>query len=112
MSLIHEPSMNSGRVISLKFNSLMQNCLRKADSLKESRKTPRIRPHSLVRSLIGHSSSNASLGDYLRLNGYPRLIELFLDQKIKPDDLDTACLAWEDALKFDKSLSTIPFPGK
>jgi Leucine-rich repeat (LRR) protein len=69
-------------------------------------------PYSLVRSLIGHSSSNASLGNYLRLNGYPRLIELFLDQKIKPDDLDRACLAWEDALKFGKSLSTISFPGK
>ena len=72
----------------------------------------RPRPYSLVRSLIGHSTSNASLGDYLRLNGYPRLIELFLDQKIKPDDLDRACLAWEDALKFGESLSTISFPGK
>jgi len=72
----------------------------------------RPRPYNLVRSLIGYSSSNASLGDYLRLNGYPRLIELFLDQKIKPKALDTACLEWEDALKFGKSLSTIPFPGK
>ena len=72
----------------------------------------RPRPYSLVRSLIGHPQSNASLGAYLRQQGYPRLIELFLDQKIKQEDLNSACLLWEEALKFEKSLSNLPFPGK
>ena len=72
----------------------------------------RPRPYSLVRSLIGHPQSNASLGAYLRQQGYPRLIELFLDQKVKQEDLNSACLLWEEALKFEKSLSDLPFPGK
>ena len=126
-NLIRDPSpviqIQGLRRLTLSYNQIpsdesnFQDLFREAESRGvylnvRSQTDFRIRPHSLVRSLIGHSSSNASLGDYLRLNGYPRLIELFLDPKIKPGDLDAACLAWEDALKFGKSLSSIPFPGK
>ena len=68
--------------------------------------------HSLVHSLIGHPRSNARLGNYLREQGYARLIDLILDQKIKPEDLDLSCQAWEKALTFDKPVSITPFPGK
>ena len=71
-------------------------------------------PHvqSLVHSLIGHPKSNVVLGNYLRVHGYARLIELLLDPTIKPTDLKTACQAWEQALKFENSISDISFPGK
>jgi Leucine-rich repeat (LRR) protein len=126
-NLIRDPSpviqIQGLRRLTLSFNQIPTNQSKYKDLFREaeargvylnvrSQTDFRPRPYSLVRSLIGHSSSNAYLGDYLRLNGYPRLIELFLEQKIKPDDLDKACLAWEDALKFGKSLSTISFPGK
>ncbi|MEK9772213.1 MAG: leucine-rich repeat domain-containing protein [Opitutae bacterium] len=68
--------------------------------------------HSLVRSLIGHPQSNAILGNFLREQGYARFIDLLLDQNIKSEEMDAACQAWEEALKFDRSITNLPFPGK
>ena len=67
---------------------------------------------SLVRSLIGHAKSNELLGEYLRKHGYPRLIDFFLNQQLKSEEVDKAMVAWENALKFDKLLGSTPFPGK
>ncbi|MDC0369760.1 hypothetical protein OAN13_08690, partial [Opitutales bacterium] len=67
---------------------------------------------SLVRSLIGHAKSNELLGEYLRKHGYPRLIDFFLNQQLKSEEVDKAMVAWENALKFDKFLGSTPFPGK
>ena len=69
-------------------------------------------PQSLVRSLIGHPFSNQKLGAHLRQNGYLRLIDLILDSSLNQDNVDHLCKVWEDALKFDKPISTLPFPGK
>ena len=63
----------------------------------------------LVRSLIGHSSSNELLGQYLRKYGFPRLVDLILNEKLNRSDLDSSLLSWEKALKFDKPLSSVLF---
>jgi Leucine-rich repeat (LRR) protein len=71
----------------------------------------RLAQSSLVRSLIGHPKSNDILADYLRNQGYARLIDLLLNNNINQDDLDIACNAWEKALTFERALEGIPFPG-
>ena len=80
------------------------------NSRNQSPFLPRVQ--SLVKSLIGHPSSNAIFGDYLRAQGYARLVDLLLDSNIKEDDLKFACIAWEKALKFEKPLGESAFPGK
>ena len=80
------------------------------NSRNQSPFLPRVQ--SLVKSLIGHPSSNAIFGDYLRAQGYARLVDLLLDSNIKEDDLKFACIAWEKALKFEKPLGELAFPGK
>ena len=125
-NLIRDPSpvisLPKLRRLTLSFNQIPSDRLAFIDLFREAesrgvylniRNQAEYRPlvESLVRSLIGHPQSNVNLGNYLRQQGYARLVDLLLDPKIKPDDLDLACQAWEKALKFDKSISTIPFPG-
>lgn len=67
---------------------------------------------SLVLSLIGHSDSNQLLGEYLRENGYPRLIDVLLNESLNPEEVDSSLESWEHALTFKKPLGFTSFPGK
>ena len=72
----------------------------------------RPKAQSLVYSLIGHSDSNQLLGEYLRKNGFPRLIDVLLSENLDPGKVDSSLESWEHALTFNKPLDSIIFPGK
>ena len=67
---------------------------------------------SLVYSLIGHSDSNQLLGEYLRKNGYPRLIDVLLSESLNPEKVASLLESLEHALTHSKPLKPILFPGK
>ena len=106
-------SFNQTSLEKTKIKDLLIQCKTRGVYINK-RNQMKFRPQaqSLVRSLIGHDKSNERLGEYLRKHGYPRLIDFFLNQQLKPEEVDKAMVAWESALKFDKPLSSTPFPGK
>lgn len=126
-NLIRDPSpitkLPALRRLILSFNQIPSDQTRFKDLFREfesrgvylnarNQLTYRPEAQSLVRSLIGHSQSNAILGNYLRGQGYARFVDLIFDRNIKQDEVDSACKSWEEALKFEKSINEIPFPGK
>ncbi len=126
-NLIRDPSpilkLPSLRRLTLSFNQVPVDLVKYKDLFRETeargiylnvRSQAEYQPHahSLVLSLIGHPQSNAALGNLLRQHGYLRFIDLLLDNKIKQEDLNEACKAWEMALKLKKTITELPFPGK